>query len=191
MSNGPYTDPSTGVLINRLGISDSDELSQAEADLTYLMLARLETRSLPGKYDLAHLQAFHKAIFGDIYPWAGELRTVVIAKGRHFCLPQYIQSISDEIFRNLFRERYLRRLERHEFVERLTFYLGEVNAIHPFREGNGRTQRAFFGQLARDAGFTINWHGLDADRNREASIASMLGDPEPMLRLLNELVEPA
>ncbi|MEV5752928.1 Fic family protein [Actinoallomurus sp. NPDC052308] len=69
--------------------------------------------------------------------------------------------------------------------------MGEVNAIHPFREGNGRTQRVFFGQLARDAGFQVNWQELSANRNTEASIASMLGDPKPMLRLLNELVEPA
>ncbi|MCO6005674.1 Fic family protein [Actinoallomurus purpureus] len=190
MSNDPYTDPSTGVLLNKLGISDPDELSRAEADLTYLMLARLEARSLPGKYDLAHLRSFHKTIFGDLYPWAGELRTVLIAKGHPFCLPQFIQSASDEIFFGLAREGYLRGLRRSEFAGRLAFYLGEINAIHPFREGNGRTQRAFFGQLARDAGFIVNWRRLDADRNIEASIAIMRGDPEPMRSMLDELVEP-
>jgi cell filamentation protein len=59
----------------------------------------------------------------------------------------------------------LRSLERDAFIDRLTYYLGEVNAIHPFREGNGRTQRAFFEQLAYDAGFTLAWQHLDAARN--------------------------
>ncbi|MEV0398885.1 Fic family protein [Actinoallomurus sp. NPDC050550] len=189
MSSDPYTDPATGVLINKLGITDADELSRAEADLTYLMLARLERRPLPGRYDLAHLRSFHKVIFGDIYPWAGELRTVAIAKGHAFCLPQFIRSASDEIFNGLAREGYLRRLGREEFVNRLTFYLGEVNAVHAFREGNGRTQRAFFGQLAREAGFTVNWRRLDAAQNLEASIAIMRGDPESMRHMLDEVVE--
>ncbi|MCO5967073.1 Fic/DOC family protein [Actinoallomurus soli] len=190
MSNDPYIDPSTGVLVNRLGMNDPRELSQAEADLTYLALARLETRSLSGDYDLVHLRSFHKAIFGDVYPWAGELRTVVIAKGHPFCLPQFIESAADQIFRGLAREGHLRRLRRSVFVERLAFYLGEINAVHPFREGNGRTQRALFGQLARDASFRGNWHRLDADQNTAASIARMRGDPKPMCRMLDELVEP-
>lgn len=190
MSSDPYTDPTTGVLINKLGMTDADELSRAEADLTYLMLARLERRLLPGRYDLAHLCLFHRVIFGDIYPWAGELRTVTIAKGHAFCLPQFIESASQEILGALSREGYLRGLCREEFVDRLTFYLGEINAIHPFREGNGRTQRAFLGQLAREAGFVVDWRRLDASRNREASIAVMRGDPKPMYRMLDELVEP-
>ena len=74
------------------------------------------------------------------------------------------------------------------FIDRLTFYLGEVNAVNPFREGNGRTQRAFFEQLARDAGFTLNWQHLDAARNIEASAAIMRCDAEPMRKMLDMLV---
>ncbi|GAA4625588.1 Fic family protein [Actinoallomurus vinaceus] len=191
MSNDPYTETATGVLINKLGIKDPDVLSRAEADLTYLMLARLESKSMSGNYDLAHLRSFHKTIFGDIYPWAGELRTVVIAKGHAFCLPQFIESAARELFLGLARERHLRGLHRNEFVGSLAFYLGEINAIHPFRDGNGRTQRAFLGQLARDAGFVINWRRLDPERNIEASVAIMRGDAEPMRTMLDELVEPA
>ena len=75
------------------------------------------------------------------------------------------------------------------FTERLTYYLGEVNAVHPFREGNGRTQRAFFEQLADDAGFTLAWQHLDADRNIAASAAIMRGDTAPMRKMLDELVQ--
>lgn len=75
------------------------------------------------------------------------------------------------------------------FLDRLTYYLGEVNAVHPFREGNGRAQRAFFEQLASDAGYALNWQHLDADRNIAASAAVMHGDAAPMRMMLDELIE--
>jgi cell filamentation protein len=93
---------------------------------------------VPPSYDLSHLCAIHHRVFGDIYDWAGQLRTVAIAKGSWFCLPQYIESSAAEVFRALHGENLLRGLPRNAFVERLTYYLGEVNAVHPFREGNGR-----------------------------------------------------
>jgi cell filamentation protein len=139
-------------------------------------------------YDLPHLREIHERIFGDIYEWAGQIRTVGIAKGAMFCLPQYIDSSAAIIFRELHGEDCLRGLRRDAFVGRLAHYLGEVNALHPFREGNGRAQRAFFGQLARDAGFTLAWQHLDPARNVEASAAIMRGDPEPMREMLNALV---
>jgi cell filamentation protein len=74
------------------------------------------------------------------------------------------------------------------FTERLTYYFGEVNAIHPFREGNGRAQRAFFEHLGSDAGFILDWQYLDADRNIAASAAIMRGDPTLMRKMLDELV---
>jgi cell filamentation protein len=137
---------------------------------------------------LPHLREIHQRIFGDIYQWAGRIRTVVIAKGSPFCLPQYIESSSADIFRALRGENVLRGLERGPFIDRLTFYLGEVNAVHPFREGNGRTQRAFFEQLTRDAGSALDWQHLDAARNIEASAAIMRGDAEPMRKMLDSLV---
>ena len=85
-------------------------------------------------------------------------------------------------------ENFLRDLDREPFIARLAYYLGEVNAVHPFCEGNGRTQRAFFEQLARDAGFTLAWQHFDAARNIEASAAIMRGDPEPMRKMLDVLV---
>lgn len=83
----PYLDPDSGVLRNRLGITDAAELVQVEAALTGSRLIDLERRRLPGRYDLAHLQVFHRYIFGDVYDWAGELRTVTIAKGEVFPAP--------------------------------------------------------------------------------------------------------
>ncbi|MFI7632938.1 Fic/DOC family protein [Nonomuraea sp. NPDC049400] len=188
MTIDPYADPSSGVLRNRLGIADPRRLRQVEADLTLVALADLHTRVLPGGYDLIHLCSFHREIFGDLYPWAGEIRVVGIARSDLFCLPQHIETYSAEVFGALAKERYLRGLSRDQFVDRLTHYFAEVNAIHPFREGNGRTQRAFFRQLSREAGWPIDWSDLEPDGNARASKASLRGDNEPLRVLLDSLL---
>jgi len=188
MPEDPYSDPATGVLYNKLGLVTAADLEAAEREITHAALILLDESPVSPSYDLPHLREIHKRIFGDIYEWAGQIRTVAIAKGTVFCLPQYIASSAAVIFRELHDEDCLRGLRRDAFVRRLAHYLGEVNALHPFREGNGRAQRAFFGQLARDAGFTLAWQHLDPARNVEASAAIMRGDPEPMREMLDALV---
>jgi cell filamentation protein len=184
----PYTDPVTGILLNKLELRTVGELESAEREITHAALILLRESPVRPTYDLPHLCAIHQRIFGDLYEWAGQVRTVAIAKGNLSCLPQYIKSSSADIFRALRGENFLRGLERRPFIDRLTYYLGEVNAVHPFREGNGRTQHAFFEQLSRDARFTVNWQHLDAARNVEASAAIMRGDAEPMRKLLDTLI---
>ncbi|HZM75106.1 MAG TPA: hypothetical protein VFC19_05230 [Candidatus Limnocylindrales bacterium] len=93
-------------------------------------MAELAFRIIPGSYDLEHLCAFHREIFGDIYPLAGEIRVVGIAKSDPFCLPPHIETYSAEVFDSLAKERFLRGLKRDGFVDRLTHYFAEVNAIH-------------------------------------------------------------
>ena len=188
MPDDPYIDPATGVLRNKLGLETAEELADAERQITHAALILIRESPVRAAYDLPHLCAIHQRIFGDIYEWAGRIRTVAIAKGNLFCLPQYIESSSADIFRALRGENFLQGLERGPFLDRLTFYLGEVNAVHPFREGNGRTQRAFFEQLARDARFTLSWQHLDAARNIEASASIMRGDAEPMRKMLDTLM---
>lgn len=189
MPDDPYTDPATGVLRNRLGLTTAEALARAEREITHAALVLLREAPVRGSYDLPHLCDIHRRIFGDIYDWAGQIRTVAISKGSLFCLPQFIESSAAEIFGQLRDERFLRGLERDRFLGRLTYYLGEVNAVHPFREGNGRVQRAFFEQLAHDAGYLLNWQHLDADRNVAASAAVMQGDLAPMRTMLDELTE--
>jgi cell filamentation protein len=190
VSIDPYIDPGSGVLRNRLGIIDQQRLQRAEAGLTLAALADLGIRTVPGGYDLDHLRAFHREIFGDIYPWAGEIRVVGIASTDPFCLPQHIESYATEVFAELAKERHLRGMNRATFVGRLTHYFAEVNAIHPFREGNGRTQRAFFRQLSREAGWRLDWSNLDPKNNEDASVASLRGDNGPLHELLDALVTP-
>ena len=191
MPTDPYVDPGTGCLRNRLGVTDPRELEVAEAARTAVVIALLSAGSLPGRYDLAHLRAFHRRIFGDIYDWAGELRTVPIAKDDSlFALPEHLEIYLTGVLDQLAGEQLLRGLARSRFLERVTHYLAELNAAHPFREGNGRTQRAFLGQLARDAGYRLAWERLDRERNIQASQASHRGDDKPLLELLDELLEP-
>ncbi|MGD0454360.1 MAG: Fic family protein [Solirubrobacteraceae bacterium] len=136
MADDPYVYPGTDVLRNRLGIRQAADLAEREAPLSVIRIAQLELRFIPGDYDLAHLQATHRYIFGDIYPWAGELRTVRIAKGGDlFALPEHIGPYLTTLFADLAREDFLHGLGREQFEEPLTHYYAEINAVHPFRDG--------------------------------------------------------
>lgn len=191
MSWDPYLDLEHGVLRNRLGISDHDELRVAEADYTSVRLAQLVRHGLPGAYDLAHLQAFHRHIFGDVYDWAGELRTVPIGKGASlFCHPDHIEADAAELFAWLARADHLYGLARPTFLDALAELAADLNALHPFREGNGRAQRAFLGQLAREAGRPIRWTLLRAEENVAAAKAAQAEDLAPLRALLDRLVAP-
>ncbi|EQD76221.1 filamentation induced by cAMP protein Fic, partial [mine drainage metagenome] len=144
MAIDPYLDPATGLLRNRLGITDP----AAEAFFTRLLIAQLEQRPASGQFDLTDLQAIHRHITQDLVDWAGELRTVDIAKGNTFCPVQNLRSYAAEVFGKLVRASHLRGLPREDFVASLTAFYGDLNALHPFREFNGRAQRAFTTQLA-------------------------------------------
>jgi cell filamentation protein len=186
----PYLYPGTDCLRNRLGIRNADELKRAEGERTAVTLALLERDPIPGQYDLPHLRAFHRRIFGDIYDWAGKLRTVTIAKEHSvFALPEHIESFLTGA-RTVAREQHLRNLEREQFLERLTHSHAEINAAHPFREGNGRTQRAFLSQLAHQAGHHLAWEQLNPKRNTQAARSSHQGDNQPLHELLDTLLEP-
>jgi cell filamentation protein len=185
----PYLDLTTGVLRNLLDITDPAAFRQAEADFTGVRIAQLVREPIPGAYDLAHLQAVHRHIFQDLYAWAGELRTVSIGRGALFSLPGHIQADADELFSWLTRTEQLRGRTRTEFVDGLTELHSDLNAVHPFRDGNGRAQRAFLGQLARDAGHPIRWAGLDAEENAVASKAAHEGDDQVLHAMLDRLIE--
>lgn len=190
MSDDPYVYPGTDVLRNMRGIRDGYELEKFETRLTYLRGLQIASDPLVGKYDLSHLRGFHRYLFAGLYEWAGELRTVVLAKTDLFCLPEHIESYGAEIFGELAEEDRLRGLDREPFIGRLAHYLGDVNALHPFRDGNGRAQRAFFAQLAADAGYRLDWQLVDPQDNINASVAAMQGDEAPMRNLLGEITKP-
>lgn len=184
----PYVYPGTSVLRNLAGVEDAEVLADREAQASTLRLAQLAEIGLDGAYDLDHLQQFHRFIFQDIYAWAGELRSVPLAKpGSMFALPEHIESYATDVLRQLAEEQHLRGLSRDQFAQRLTHYYAEINAVHPFREGNGRAQRAFLRQLALDAGRTLAWEHLEAQLLVDASQRSFHGDNQ-LMRDLSEKV---
>lgn len=140
MTFDPYLDLDHGVLKNRLGITDLDELREAEGAATALRMSQLIRRPLPGGYDLAHLQAFHWHLFSDVFQWSGQLRTVTIGRGHLFCPPEQIQTTGRDIFSRLEHADYLRGLQQRDaFVDELTRYLS-LKSTHYTRSATGTVE---------------------------------------------------
>ncbi len=172
-----YIDPETGVLRNRLGITSETELEKAEADFAGTRSYELGKNPLKGKFDFEHLKALHHYLFKDLYEWAGEARDIDISKGSNFFAHHsHIAAAANDIFDRLASEKHLAGLSKADFSERAAFYLGEINALHPFREGNGRVQREFISHLAYKNGYYIEWQHINQDKMVEFSIQSFKGD---------------
>ena len=183
----PYVDPASGVLKNRLGITDQDQLDKIEATFAAIRSAEMVTKPVAGKYDLEHLKTIHGRLFGDVYEWAGQTRSVDISKGEsRFANAAMIESFGKDVFRQLGRENNLRGLDAEEFSKRLGYHLGEINAMHPFREGNGRTQREFANQLARDNGYQISWDQMKREDLNRAFIESFHGDSGRLSHMIRQ-----
>ena len=189
MSDTKYCYPDSNVLINKLDIRDLDKLHIYERKLTMLRLLELMDNPISGKFDLKHLQAIHKYIFQDIYEWAGKIRTVDIAKGNMFCNVKFIDNQAGKIFSKLKSEHYLAGLEEETFVKRLAYYFSEINALHPFREGNGRSQREFIKLLALKNGYLIHFDRISADEMISASQKSFLCDYTEMENLFKKCIQ--
>ena len=186
----PYCYPNSRVLKNKLGIRDFDALYDRERDLSSVREWELLHNPIRGSFNFEHLKRIHGYLFQDIYDWAGEVRMVDIAKGNLFCRCFAIESEAERIFGELRAEKYLRDLAAGEFAKRLAYYLAEINALHPFREGNGRTQREFIRQLAYQNNYFVSFVGIKKDEMVEASKASFKLDYGPMERLILDHLRP-
>lgn len=165
----PYLVPGTDCLRNKLGLTDPKRLLEAEFRIVSIRDVQASTTSIPGSYGLAHLQSFHGFLFQDLYDWAGQTRIVDISKpGALFCHWRYVDDQVGAKLAELEDEEYLIGLKREVFVERLAHYYGEINVLHPFREGNGRTLRAFLRQVSAAAGWQLDWSELSRSKNIEA-----------------------
>jgi cell filamentation protein len=174
----PYLDPDTGLLRNRLGATTQEALDAAEADYGLARTVELDERPVKSTGDLRQLQAIHQRLFQDVYEWAGELRTVDMRKGSdpaaEFFMPvSRLQSGAGFAFRELADDNYLRGLDKDRFVSRLAHHYDQVNYLHPFREGNGRTQRILWTQTAQEAGYELDWRGVTGKVNDQASRDAM------------------
>jgi cell filamentation protein len=185
-SSDPYAYPGTDVLRNILDIRNSQQLAAFEADATAARLIELDATPLEGRFDTAHLKAIHRYIFQDVYPWAGEFRTVNIAKHGHlFGAAPFIEPALRDVLRKLSGEHYLKGSDLRRFAMRAGVYMGEINAIHPFRDGNGRAQREFIRELAVQVGFVIDWSRVTGEQMMTASLESFnTGDSSGMAVLI-------
>jgi cell filamentation protein len=174
VSGDPYCYPGTGVLRNLLGVRSQSELDRAERQLVQL---RIQEGTPEGNFDLKHLQAIHRHLFQDIYDWAGEVRQVEISKGgNQFQFRQFISTGMADIHKRLVAAKFLRGLSKDQFAEKAGEIIGDVNYVHPFREGNGRTQLEYLRQLADHVGHNFSAAKLDPAQWLLSSRTAHLGD---------------
>lgn len=181
----PYAYKGTSVLKNKLKTRDAAVLSAFEIEMTTM---RAEEPLPTGRFGSAQYRAVHRHLFQDVYAWAGRYRTVRTAKsGNWFCFPEHISREMERAFGNLRRKALLTGLEFDHFCIGAAEFLAELNAIHPFREGNGRAQLSFLYLLARNAGHPLDFGFIHPEPFLDAMIASFGGDTDPLVRQIAEL----
>ena len=179
--------PGTTVLINKFGIKDEKTLLQAEIEVTHEASARWEISPEQSSFDFEHYKAIHKHLFHDLYDWAGQTRSVDISKkGTHFCPNGDIEDLATRIFAGLRKQNCLKGLSKSKFVPSFVTLYVTTNYLHPFREGNGRTQRLFLAQLARNAGFILDFTDIDVDDLMIATIQSAHGVKDGLKRIFRK-----
>lgn len=173
MADKIYCYPDTDTLINRLNIHDAGRLLEAETGLVSIRLYQLQKHPVKGSFDFAHLCNIHHHIFQDVYDWAGELRTVNIAKKSLFCLVQHMTGYAQTIFPAYYNDCMRAKDNPEEFIHVLAEHYADLNALHPFREGNGRSQREFCRELCLKCGYLFDLTNTCRDEMLQASIDSL------------------
>ncbi|HHY73585.1 MAG TPA: cell filamentation protein Fic [Bacillus bacterium] len=159
---------------NLLGIKSYEELLEAEALSFSLRAAELERQGYrPTFFTLENFKKLHKHLFQDIYPFAGEFRNVQLMKGStRFCQVKYLDEYAKDLFLKINEEPHWHSLE--EAAGRLAFFKSELNMLHPFREGNGRTIRIFIHAFALSKGIEWNYETISREKYMKAMMQSVL-----------------
>lgn len=181
--DGYLIEPGSSVLRNKVGARTVDELRDAENDLVEYRLAefRERPRLVARTYDADHLKALHRQLFQDVYEWAGEFRTVGLAKGEgedtSFIPPLEIEMPITHVAQRIADSDRLRGTADEALVGEVTYLYDYLNFAHPFREGNGRTQREFFAQLLAVSDRSMSWERVTMDEFHTAChVARTVGD---------------
>ena len=165
---------SDAVLPNKLGITDPEVLKTAEAEICHIRTVELAVKPVGGAFD-----------------FAGKVRTVDMSKGHTtFCRAAYIDASQRRLFGELRIECFLRGLGKPELARRLAYYASELNAIHPFRDGNGRAIRIFLQQLAASAGYDLAYRDADEEGLMRADIAAFGGNYEQLESIYASILHP-
>lgn len=182
-----YCHGDSGVLKNKLGITRLEILEAAERDITALTHRSIQYSAPP--YSLQSLQDIHRALFSDLYDWAGELRHVDISKGStRFCTHGRIEAEARRCFDAMARDGWLKGLDLDATSDKLAEHYCELNMIHPFREGNGRVQPILFEHLALSAGHALDWSVIDPREWIQANLDGVRVDYRAMRAIFERIV---
>lgn len=174
--------------MNKRGFTDAQQLDGVMNDLASVGWALLSTEDAPAAFDFAYLQRIHTQMFGRLFDWAGRVRdvdTVAGGTGIVYARPQFIDQNLADMFRLLGEDKTLMVTDSpDEFAASLANHWGYLSLIHPFRDGNTRSQSLFLSNLSRAAGHPINWALIDVDALRDARLRAMRGDEQPLADVL-------
>jgi len=169
------------VLINKFGVKDADIARAIEYKFASVRDLELSASPIEGEFNFEHLQKIHEHLFQDLYDWAGKTRTVDFAKRSKQTglvskfVPQMVMDLKIEEFdRFMVQNNQLRNLPKAEFVKQFAEVYSQLNELHPFREGNGRSTRIFLRELAKQAGYDLSIESIDGDRWNYASHKAMV-----------------
>ena len=169
-----YCYPDSNVLKNKLNIRDNKLLKTAEEEITLIKQMELLKNPIKGNFSKAHLMNIHKFIFEDIYPFAGKIRREQISKAdTMFYPPNLIDRELDKVFAKIKEKNMIKETDEEKVFDNLAYVMAELNIIHPFREGNGRSIREFIRLMAKRMGYDLNWGNVDKEELLEASILSV------------------
>ena len=169
-----YCYPDSNVLKNKLNIRENKLLKTAEEEITSIKQMELLKNPIKGNFSKAHLMNIHKFIFEDIYPFAGKIRREQISKADTlFYPPNLIDRELDKVFAKIKEKNMLKETDEEKVFDNLSYVMAELNIIHPFREGNGRSIREFIRLMAKRMGYDLNWGNVDKEELLEASILSV------------------
>lgn len=188
-----YLDPDTGVLHNLIGARSWEQLLEREAAIVEARTLELHHRPVAETFDLDHLCTLHRRLFGDVYPWAGEIRTVEMTHplGQSFARPDQIAESLEHISISTEQAGGTARASAEQFSVITAGWYDAMNTTHPFREGNGRTQRVFFSQLAHRSGFDLDWEKVTGAVNDQASQAAHTGYPDQLRQMFATITSQA
>lgn len=180
----------TTCLINKLNIRDEEKLAEVEAAIVLGKATLLDQQPIQGAFDFDHYKRIHYFLFCDLYDWAGQIREVNLSKkGTAFVAVDEIESCAEACFKRL-QKFDDEGLSHHELAEEVADFYHTVNILHPFREGNGRTQRVFFSQWIQHIGFQLDLTIVDPDEFMVATIYAAQGVMDQLVDCFDRAIQP-